>query len=426
MEALITPEQVAKYERSEGARNAIKLFSSFSNDPLPNLTRNDYCCMRDYLIFQISLQNSHRSGVVANMLVGEFNKANEENDFIRIKVKEHKTKKEYGPAKVYAKKHIYNYMNIFVDNVRNSLPVIVSKNHVFLSFNGLSMESGAISKQLNSIWQRAGVYDSVSDPPNKNLTTTIFRKSVSTAVLEHQPTNSKDVASLLAHSEKTQGRYYNARRRDLSTAAGAHHVGNLLRFGADAGSASPKKSWSDVEVQEIKYVFEKELEEQNISIDIVDKKKKLFLVLKDISSRKIYDKVRSLLRYKKNAVCSNPPTLPVESGKERCERLVKTDYDPDYAPDDSSSSSSTSNECSVLPSISAASSTVLSGKEKVFPQEDAANLLKWCASIISVGPITKQRIVSCLSDTEEKNFFFDCYGFEKIKNRLKYERKKKK
>ena len=394
LEALITPDQVEKYERSESARNAIKLFSSFSKEPLPPLTRNDYCCMQDYLVFQLSIQNSHRSGVEANMLVEEFQKATQEDDFMRIKVKHHKTCKVYGPAKVYLKKHIFNYLNIFATNVRDCLPMIKSRDHVFLSFNGLKMESGGISKQLNSIWRCAGVYEDMNEPPSKNITTTIFRKSISSAVLEHQPENAKSVAQLLAHSDKTQGKYYNPRRRDLSSAAGTHHVGNILRFGGKTEQLnSPKKIWSEVEVSEIRSIFKEELLEKQISIEAVDAKRKLFTNLQNVLSRKIYDKVRSLTRYESSA-CNSPQILPVETGKDRCERLVQNiDSDPDYKPKESSDSdSSDENESVVPPSTSGVSSSLVSGKEKIFPHEDVKELLKWCDSIVRIGPISKERI----------------------------------
>ena len=163
--------------------------------------------MRDYLLVQIELQNSHRSGVAANLLLDEFHNSQVEGDYIHIKVKNHKTRKDYGPAKVYFQPHVFSYMKIFVDNVRTLIPDSVLSKVVFVSFNGKAMESGAISKQLNSVWRRAGVYQDMKVAPKRNMTTTMFRKSIST-----------EVANLLAHSEKTQRKYYNARRMDLSTA----------------------------------------------------------------------------------------------------------------------------------------------------------------------------------------------------------------
>ena len=54
MEILISSDQIAIYEKSEDVRNAIKLFGEYALDPCPVLTRQDYCCMRDYMLWQIA------------------------------------------------------------------------------------------------------------------------------------------------------------------------------------------------------------------------------------------------------------------------------------------------------------------------------------------------------------------------------------
>lgn len=223
-EALVTPQQVSIFESSSVSRNAIMLFGEYSSDSPPILTQTDYCCKRDYLITEINLQNKHRSGVSSNMTLEEFR-----DDMYRIKIKKHKTAYMYGHAKVYLKKHVFRYLSVFVENVRNQ--IVGNSTHIFVSFNGLQMGSGSISKQLNENWRRAGVYGN-SDAPTRNVSTTILRKSSTTAVLEHHPEVSKDVADLLLHSENTQKKYYDVRRREISSARGAKHVGNLLRFGS--------------------------------------------------------------------------------------------------------------------------------------------------------------------------------------------------
>ena len=427
LDVLITPEQVSTFENSGDARKAIKLFASFSKDPLQQLTRTDYCCMRDHLFFQIELQNSHRSGVAANMLLGEFDNAKRDGDFMLIRVKNHKTKKDYGPAKVFIKPHIYAYLNIFVNNVRNNLPVIVDGNRVFLSYNGVLMESGAISKQLNSMWQRSGVYNDMQAPPSRNMTTTIFRKSVSTAVLEHRPAASGDVANLLAHSEKTQRKHYNARRMDMSTSKGAHHVESLLRYGASSGTHSPKKSWSEEEVREIKDLFQEQIDKKNITIEMIESKRTEFVKLQYIPARKIYDKIRSIRRYQDNKSSDTAVfNLPSDTLSDRCKRLQSGAPNTSENESVESTEANDSSDEDFIPpsvSVSAVSDSLVCGKEKVFPAQDSQKLLNWCADIISSGSISKERIHLALDDTEEKREFLEYYGVDKIINRLKYEKR---
>ena len=106
------------------------------------------------------------------------------------------------------------------------------------------------------------VYQDMKVASKRNMITTMFRKSISTAVLKHNPSASTEVANLLAHSEKTQPKYYNAHRMDMSTARGASNVSSLLRYDkkgmemssacTDVVASSPKKQWSEAETDEIK------------------------------------------------------------------------------------------------------------------------------------------------------------------------------
>ena len=329
-------------------------------EPLVELLRSDYCCMRDYLFVQIELQNSHRSGVSSNLLLDEYKKATMEGDLIRIKVKKHKTAREYGPAKLYFSKTIFEYLKIFVDAVRCP--------QVFLSFTGQQMASGAISKQINAMWQRAGVYGDTAEPPKCNMNCTIFRKSASTAVLEHRP----EVASLLAHSEKTQRKYYNARRRDLSTALGAGSVNQLLRHDSQTfqvnniDSPNTKNCWSDEERAEIQCLFKREIDEESITMDIVKHKISSSAYLKDLPLRKVYDRVRNYYRYKLKVI-GPAIDVPVESPEQRIGRTVDT---PDLSSEDD-------DELFTPPSTA----SMISGCEKVFTCDDVMKLRRLCSSI---------------------------------------------
>ena len=433
MDVLITPEQIEKYEQSQEARVAVKLFGEYMLESCPPLNRNDYCSMREYLFWQISLQNTHRSGVCANMTIEEFKTAGSEGDLIRIKVKKHKTARVYGPAKLYLQNHVFRYLKIFVEKIRPQ--IIGSSPYAFVSFNGVQMTSGQISKQINATWQRAGVYGDMK-VPNRNVSCTILRKSASTAVLEHNPEVSKDVADLLAHSEKTQQRYYNVRRRELSTARGAQHVGNLLRYKTinpdDKGgimnnepmsatkpvtSISPKKKWTPDEIKEIETLFADNIKEEMVTMEMVNVMKCDFQLLKGIPLRKIYWKIRSLWKTNHmaeddvNQVKEDCIQVTEETEKEKTSRMLESftcrstiqNSDEDYIP----------------PSVSSASCR----NEKLFNEEQVDTLKKLCRHIIDVGPISKKGIKSALGSCEEGGEMLRSFNINSIVNRLKYERK---
>ena len=194
------------------------------------------------------------------------------------------------------------------------------------------MESGAISKQLNSVWRRAGVYQDMKVAPKRNMTTTMFRKSISTAVLEHNRSASTEVANLLAHSEKTQRKYYNARRMDLSTARGASHVSSLLRYckkGVEMSSActdvvasSPKKQWSKAEIDEIKKLFPDEVLSGIVSKELIEERRDSFVNLQTVPCQKIFEKIMSIKRYgDRDTPTKDPKELPVEDDYKKVSRV---------------------------------------------------------------------------------------------------------
>lgn len=429
LDVLLTPDQIKQYESSQDARDAIKLFGDYSSPSCPTLSQADYCIMREYLLVQISLQNSHRSGVLSNMTIEEFDKGQTEGEMIRIKVRKHKTARIYGPAKLYVKKHLYDYLKIFVSKARSQIRS--SAQNVFVTFNGTQMESGQISRQINSTWQRAGVYG--ENRPSRNLTCTMFRKSASTAVLEHNPECGKDVADLLLHSEKTQKKHYDVRRRELSTARGASHVGNLLRFksvtspkkmklnNSDIQVGSPRRKWTDNEIEEIEKLFADSIKEEMVTMEIVRAMSADFKYLNDVPLKKIYDKIRSIYN-NKTKESSSLDHLKKESLRDRLKRIsvVPEENLVDDAKR-SDGSVSTENDEEFIPPSNCTSSS-----NKIFLPEDVKLMLrKYCKSIISAGPISKSRITETLEGSEEGKLCLQHYTMAQIQSRLKWERRVK-
>lgn len=270
------------------------------------------------------------------------------------------------------------------------------------------MGSGSISKQLNENWRRAGVYGN-SDAPTRNVSTTILRKSSSTAVLEHLPEVSKDVADLLLHSENTQKKYYDVRRREISSARGAKHVGNLLRFGSiypgkecppsvaperphtvapesqpssvQYSSASPRRKWSDAEIDEIKLIFADNIREKLVTMDMIRSMEKDFERLKGLPLRKSYDKIRSIWRTESSEnLAGELETLREESLSEKVDRVIPqsvVEHNQDISDD------------FIPPSVSSSSLR----NQKLFTTQQVELIKKLCVEIIQTGPISRSRIV---------------------------------
>jgi len=173
-------------------------------------------------------------------------------------VKNHKTVTTHGYAKLCLQEHLFNNLKIFVRHVRSLLPG--NDPHVFLTSMGRKITSGEVSTQLNSIWQRSGVYGS-TPRPKKNISCTQFRKSASTMVLEHKPEVSRQVADLLAHGTGAQEKYYDCRRRHKSSAIdtiqkqeSVEESGNSPTVEIPTSSPS-RRQWSIPEIEEIQLLF---------------------------------------------------------------------------------------------------------------------------------------------------------------------------
>ena len=91
LHALITPKQIAEFERSQAARNAICLFGQLSGAHCLDMTQANYTLTRDFLLLQISIDNANRAGALANMKKGELNSAVKHDDEYVVHVSDQKT-----------------------------------------------------------------------------------------------------------------------------------------------------------------------------------------------------------------------------------------------------------------------------------------------------------------------------------------------
>ena len=251
---LVTPEQVQSYERSDHAMLAKELFQQLKLTKRA-VTQTEYCCVRDHMYSVIHFGTGHRSGVSANLLMSEFRKATFINGSYDICVWNHKTVKTYGPAGIVLTPLHYTWLKTFVENIRSQLTCKAS--NVFLSWTGAKQKSGDISKRVHALWCKAGLFDNISLP--KNLSCNIIRKSTTTGLREHKKGHYQETADLMGHSTKTAEKHYYMRQK-VKTSAKASEVIRSHFYGLETISpinapTTPKKKWSEKEVNEIKGVF---------------------------------------------------------------------------------------------------------------------------------------------------------------------------
>ena len=169
---------VSQFENSESARTAVAYIGQLSGAHSIQVNQSMYTLIRNFILTEMTIANAHRSGVLANMTMDEFLKAKKTSqESMLIKVKDHKTADTHGPARVVLSPTLFSYLKVCVNEVRS----LVQKDSdtsssVFLSWNGLKLQSGQISTTIDAAWQKAGMEGHVSS--------TIFRKSTMTKVHE--------------------------------------------------------------------------------------------------------------------------------------------------------------------------------------------------------------------------------------------------
>ena len=232
-ENLITEEQVKTFEESDFSEKAKALLGN----PPKKLSRPDYCNVRDFLFSEIHFGNACRSGVTANLMMEEFEKAkNLPDGRVNIKVKRHKTRRSYGAANLTLTREQYAWMVSFVNSFRSRLPI--EHHNIFLSWSGKDQKSGAISDRMHQVWFKCGIFGDLQ--PSTKLCANVIRKTASTLLRESNNPHARQAADSMAHSMGTVEKDYFLRNFEKSSTVGASAISSVFR----PTTPSKKKKWT--------------------------------------------------------------------------------------------------------------------------------------------------------------------------------------
>ena len=243
------------------------------------ISDKSHCEVRDWLMTRILIDNSGRSGVVANMTTGEFKEAvfyhgtDDDPARYRVDVKDHKTAGVYGAAVVWLYDNLYVLIEMYIRTVRSQLVATDSEvQQVFISSNGLSLTSSQVSYSVFRTFQREGVQ------VKGRICATTIRKSLATGMHTHMPGQKDHLAALAQHKPQTQANYYRVHDKVSQTDLGRRAVKNLVSLKTKQDLTDTKEnvstpvSWSDKETEELKKMFKTELETGVIEEGAVRKK----------------------------------------------------------------------------------------------------------------------------------------------------------
>ena len=278
-------------EETQGGESASRMLSDKS-----------HCEVRDWLMTCLLIDNSGRSGVAANITVNEFNEAvfypgtEEDNARYRVEVKEHKTAGIYGAANVWIYDDLYLLIEMYMRTVRKQFVTSDSQvEQVFVSSNGLPLTSSQVSTCIWRTFQREGV------ELRGKISATTIRKSLATKMHVHMPKERDHLAALAQHKTDTQAKYYRVHDKVVETDLGRRAVKKLVSLQTSEDSQAKKEgeisdAWKPEETEELKKVFQQEIETGSITEKDVSEKlmKSSMLDLKQCSVKAVVLKLQRL------------------------------------------------------------------------------------------------------------------------------------
>ena len=308
---------VSDYMQSESAAEAHKLFLKYKSTPSINVTRQEYCLMRDYLIFMIELRVAHRDGVLLNMTLKEFNtgvwtNGDDNNGQFQVRVAHHKTASTKGVARVCLTEELYSDLTIFARQVRPYIAQAEMSSYLFTQWKPVvndPMQSGSTSKKVTKL-----LHDINAIPRNVSVCCNDLRKNMSTQMIEKYGKDStRVIAGAMAHKESTAEQYY--RRHNLMKEA--HEAQNMMSsYWENDENANVKHGyhiWDGQDVVLLQEHFSPEERRLTRSKFMME-----YEIIKDKminpgSPEKTYNKVRKLFSPKKIKPDSSLPSLPDSS-----------------------------------------------------------------------------------------------------------------
>ena len=386
---LITSENLYQICNGDQRINAIKQLGNSSKETSQGtevqriINDRTHCEVRDWLMTRLAIDNSGRSGVIANMTVAEFRAAvyhpgiDEDQARYRVFVSNHKTADQYGSAVIWAYEDLHRMMDIYLRTVRSQFTAANSQvEQLFVSSNGMALTSSQVSTSVWRTFQREGIFT------EGRISATIIRKSLATGMHVHMPDEKEHLAALAQHKTLTQSRYYRVHDKLIETDRGRRAVSKLVALKSsnihqpqddlNHAKAAPQL-WKREEIEQLKELFKEDLETGAIEEANVKEKLSTATLLEERPLKAVVIKLRRL-REEHMANCE--PPSDVESPEAKVKRYL----------DSAQPAAAQSSITHISPTVSAESSRFW----KKFTEEQANHLFKLTKDLIKANAIKKE------------------------------------
>ena len=160
---------------------------------------------------------------------------------------------------------------------------------------------------------------------------------------ERNPEMSGKLANLMAHNEATASKYYLLSEKTKASVEDSQHLSRLIQAestsaeteGAESESSNNNRGdtrtlqlqrvpWKKSELEKITKIFEKEIEERNVSFPVVRAKTQSHVELNSMLPRRVYDKLKKYFLQDKLPLPVTSFGLPTECEtlQDRIERMA--------------------------------------------------------------------------------------------------------
>ena len=211
LDVLMTNEKMYKYKCSQQYISAIKLFADCDSVSF-NLNVRKFSLMRNFLLFNINVNNANRAGVLSELTVKDFKErqmtmGSEGGEVFIITILYHKTLGACGPAKLVLNEQLEFKMRQYLSFVRDKLPEIEKTDAFFTTYAGTPLNgSSAVGMSISRHSAASGL---------GHMTSNDCRRSASTAsYLINDGENSPAVSTLMNHSEGVAKKVYRLTTKD--------------------------------------------------------------------------------------------------------------------------------------------------------------------------------------------------------------------
>ena len=236
----VSKEDVRIFRRSSLVQETLKFLRNLNREK-PVTDIDHYCLTRNILLLIITLNNANRQGPLYNMTETEFNAAKKKKSkkgrrvpYYVVSVKEHKTKRKYGCAKLVLHESLREMVTKYKDFYRPT--VFVTKRErelgmgrpLFVTSQGYRMSSSGINHGFQQVWKKLGLKSDISN--------SLIRKTVVDDVHRNKRKLMVGVAEHMCHSVKTAEKSYMLEAQAEQSIEASQNIHEIFAENHDQGS----------------------------------------------------------------------------------------------------------------------------------------------------------------------------------------------